>query len=223
MSADDDGLYMIGGGGAPYVPAGLNVLRAAAEGARHGEHAEAELRFADEEPIRLLLKGISEAAGMLAALTGEERDGLPDAALLGIARLRGAIAEFTGEEPPQKLPEGEPLRYGLVIELPAPRTSPPMPIVFAEVLLHEIDPAGAERPLPGVTGLTLRLSPGECMTADVESLVGEDGEPLAAGAEPAERDGEFATAVFRYVVAAARVTDVWARRPRRPLDGVRET
>lgn len=184
--------------------------------------AVVELRFADEEPVRLLLKGISETAGMFAALTDAERDGLPDAALLGIARLRGAIAEFTGEEPPQNLHEGEPLRYGLVIELPAPRTSPPLPIVFAEVLLHEIGPPGAERPLPGVTGLTLRLSPDECMTADVESLVGEDGEPLAASAEPVERDGGFATAVFRYAVAAARVTDVWTRRPRRPLDGARE-
>jgi hypothetical protein len=110
-------------------------------------------------------------------------------------------------------PDGEPLRYGLVIELPEPRKSPPLPIVFAEVRLSEIDAAGAERPLPGAVGLTLRLpGPRECMTADVVSLVGEDGEPLTPGAEPVERDGEFATAVFRYVVAMARVTDVWARR-----------
>lgn len=112
-------------------------------------------------------------------------------------------------------PESEPLRYGLVIELPEPRGNPPLPIVFAEMALHEISPDGTERPLRAVTGLTLHLSPDECMTADVESLTGEDGEPLAPGADPVVKDGEFATSVYRYVVAIARVTDVWARGRRR--------
>lgn len=109
-------------------------------------------------------------------------------------------------------PEDAPRRYGLVIELPEPRMSPPLPIVFAEVTLYEIGPGGAERPLPGVTGLTLHASPGETMTADVTTWVGDDGEPLAPGAAPRREDGREVTAVFRYVVAAARVTDAWTRR-----------
>lgn len=115
--------------------------------------------------------------------------------------------------------EDEPRRYGLVIDLPEPRTSPPGPVAFWDVVLSEIDQAGTERPLPGVTGLTLHLSAPGAMTADVVSLVGDDGEPLGPGSEPAEKDGEPVTAVFRYVVAAARVTDVWARgrAPRTPV------
>lgn len=127
----------------------------------------------------------------------------------GLEVLRTAAEGATA---PQEAPDGGLLRYGLVIELPKERASPPLPIVFAEVALHEIGPGGTERPLHGATALTVHLSaPGE-MTADVESLVGEDGEPLVSGAEPVMKDGEYVTAVFRYVVAAARVTD-W-RAPR---------
>jgi hypothetical protein len=66
-------------------------------GDRVAETVAVELKITDEEPFRLFVKGAGESAGMFATLTEAERDALPQAALFGIARLRGAIAEFTGD------------------------------------------------------------------------------------------------------------------------------
>lgn len=63
-----------------------------------------EVHIADEEPVRSFVAGVSEAAGMFAALGEDETAALPDAALLGIARLRGALAEI-GREPAPLPPE----------------------------------------------------------------------------------------------------------------------
>jgi hypothetical protein len=165
------------------------------------------VRLADEEPFRFLVKGAAEAAEMFAALTDEERDALPDAALSGIARLREAIAEFTGEVPLPEPREDEPLRYGLVIEWPGPPATGPARISPNLVSVFEADALGAERQLPGVTRLTLRLSPDEPVSADVETILGEDGEPIRLKGEPAWKDDRLARGVFCYEVAAVRVRD----------------
>lgn len=125
-----------------------------------------------------------------------------------------------------ELPEGVRLRHGqfygvLVIEWPPARTPPVLP-AFAEVCAYELDAEGAERLLPYVTRLTLNVAPHE-ITADVETLLGHDGEP-AGGVRPPvgylritddmlkrDESGEFATAVFRYVVGEIRLADVRAR------------
>lgn len=125
------------------------------------------------------------------------------------------------------LPEGVRLRHGqwygaLVIKWPAPRTPPVLP-VFAEVSACELDADdGTERELPGVTRLTLDISP-DGITADVETLVGHDGEPVGWPRVPdatpmladdmlkRDENGEFATAVFRYMVAEMRLCGPWKR------------
>ena len=161
------------------------------------------VRLADGEPFSFLVKGAAEAAGMFAALTEAERDALPDAALYGIARLNGAIAEFTGERTPQPVPEDEPVRYGLVIEWPASAPGLPPRIHPRMVSVYELGRDGERQVLP--VRMTLRLSPDEIVTADVELLAGEDGEPVGLREMPALRDGEVATVALRYEVAAMRV------------------
>lgn len=104
-------------------------------------------------------------------------------------------------------PEVEPLRYGLVIEWPAPPATGPARISPQLVSVFVADALGAEQQLPGVTRLTLRLSPGEVVSADMETILGEDGEPIRLKGQPAVRNGELATAVLRYEVAAVRVRD----------------
>ena len=86
---------------------------------------------------------------------------------------------LTTDAAPPGGPAGlKPLRYGLVIEWPVPSRTPPLPVTFAEVCVHEIGPDGTERCLPAVTGLTLHVTP-DGVTADVETLLAEDGEPFA--------------------------------------------
>lgn len=109
---------------------------------------------------------------------------------------------MTNEEP-----EGEPLRYGLVIEWPGLPATGPARIAPQLVSVFEADALGAERQLPGVTRLTLRLTPGELVTADVETILGEDGEPIRLKGEPAWKGDRLATGVFRYEVATVRVRD----------------
>jgi hypothetical protein len=104
-------------------------------------------------------------------------------------------------------PEDEPLRYGLVIEWPGPPAHGPARIEPRLVSVYEADAQGAERLLPGVTRLTLRLSADELVSADVETVLGEDGEPLRLKGQPAVTDDGLATAVLRYEVAAVRVRD----------------
>lgn len=157
------------------------------------------VRLADAEPFGFLVKGAAEAAEMFAALTGEERDALPDAALLGIARLRGAIAEFTGEAPLPELPEDAPPRGHVVIEWPGD------PFVPRLTAVYEVTPDG-ER-LLAVTRLDVCLTPEDAVTADVVALAGEDGEPLDAASRrlPAFLDGEPVTVALRYEVASMRI------------------
>ena len=101
-------------------------------------------------------------------------------------------------------PEDEPLRYGLVIEWPAPPAGLPPFVNPQLVSVFEVTRDG-ERQMPGVTRLTLHLAPGELVTADVETILGEDGEPIRLKGKPAVKDDELATAVLRYEVAAMRV------------------
>lgn len=165
--------------------------------------AVAEVRLADEEPFRGLLAGVSEAAEMFAALTIAERDALPGAALDGIARLCGAITDFTGETALAGLPADEPVRHGLVIEWPAPPVGVPAWIHPQLVSVYELGRDGERQVLP--VRMTLRLSPDEIVTADVTLLAGEGGEPIGLREMPALRDGEVATVSLRYEVAAMRV------------------
>lgn len=104
-------------------------------------------------------------------------------------------------------PEGEPLRYGLVIEWPGPPATGPARISPQLVSVFETDALGAERQLPGVTRLTLRLLPGEQVSADVETILGEDGEPLRFRGRPAVTGDGLATAAFRYEVTAMKIRD----------------
>lgn len=125
---------------------------------------------------------------------------------------------LTTDAAPPEVPPAKPLRYGLVIEWPVPSRTPPLPITFAEVCVHEIGPDGTERYLPAVTGLTLHVTP-DGVTADVETLLAEDGEPFAhegpglarAENEKTDRDGVPVVAARRYVVAEMRVSDTWTR------------
>lgn len=104
-------------------------------------------------------------------------------------------------------PEDEPLRYGLVVEWPGPPAEGPARILPRLVSLYETDAQGAERELAGVTSLTLHLSVDELVSADVETILGEDGGPLRLKGQPAVTGEGLATAVFRYEVAAVRVRD----------------
>lgn len=103
-------------------------------------------------------------------------------------------------------PEGEPVRYGLVLEWPPPG-KPPARIRPYLLSVFTVDADGTERQLPGVTRMTLHLAVDDLVTAEVETLLGEDGEPVRLRELPAVRDGEPATAVLRYEVAAVRVRD----------------
>jgi len=61
--------------------------------------------------------------------------------------------------------------------------------------------AGPWRLLPFVTRIVIPGSvPHECLTADVTTWVGEDGEPVAEGGEPAVRDGGPAEGTFCYLL-----------------------
>jgi len=60
------------------------------------------------------------------------------------------------------------------------------------------------RLLPFVTRIAIPGSnPDDCLTADITTWVGEDGEPLAEGGEPAVRNGEPVTGTFRYFLSFA--------------------
>src|SRR5262249_12869849 len=102
--------------------------------------------------------------------------------------------------------ESEPPRYGLVIEWPRPAENHGF-VHPCLVSVFEADAHGTERQFSGVPRMTLPLAPAEAVTADVETILGEDGEPLRIEGKPAVDGGELATAVLRYMVAAVRVRD----------------
>ena len=100
-------------------------------------------------------------------------------------------------------PDDEPVRFGLVIEWPAPQVNGRAFINPRLVSVFEITPEGERQVLP--VSMSLHLSPDELVAADIELLAGEDGEPIGVKQLPAVRDGETVTTVRRYEVAEMRV------------------
>jgi hypothetical protein len=179
------------------------------------KEAVVHVRIADKEPFRFLVKGATEAAGMFAALTEEERDSLPDAALSGIARLRGAIAEFAGEEAPTAPHDvtgdtagaaeaAPPYRGVIVIEWPAAAgTGPYACMIGAKVAISD---AVTGKPVVTCSSadITVHADANALVTADLTLFADEDGEPVLDG-EPVP-DGEGSrTGTFPFVVAEMRV------------------
>ena len=160
---------------------------------RVAEAVPVEIAVSGLEPVRFLFKGATEAAGMFATLTEAEQDALPDAALFGIARLRGAIAEFTDEAPAY--------RGTVILEWPPPGPSPYAAMLGRQV---QVIDAVAGKPITTCSAVNIRASAVGQVAADLILFADEDGNPLLEG-QPVVKDGEILNGVFPFYIAEMRV------------------
>lgn len=160
------------------------------------------LKLPEWEPLRSLVKGIAEAAGMFASLDPDQLDSLPDAALLGIARLRGTVAEFTGAEASPVPVRDFTADWPVVIEW-----APPADAHCALLgCLTSVSDALTGEQITTVTGaqIIVDVDAAGLVTADLTMFADEDGNPLPAGL-PLLRGGQELTGVFRVYVSEMRV------------------
>lgn len=163
--------------------------------------AVVELRFADEEPIRSFIDGVSSALGLF---SGVDDDELPEAARLAVMELRAACEAVGAPVPTRDGPDAD-YRGVIVIEWPLPSNagSP-----YSSIGGHKVTVADAltGKPINTCLGVTVRADPQSLVTAELTMLAGEDGGPLLEG-EPVLDGKEIRTGVFPFFVAEMRVRE----------------
>jgi hypothetical protein len=162
------------------------------------EIAAVELRFADEEPIRSFIDGVSSALGLF---SGVDPDELPEAARLAVMELRAACEAVGAKAPAREGPDAD-FRGVVIIEWPAAHGASP----YSSIAGHRVAVTDAltGKLITTCLGVTVRADPQRLVTADLEMLADENGNPLLEG-DPVLDCGEIRTGVFPFAVSEMRV------------------
>ncbi len=160
--------------------------------------AVVELRFADEEPIRSFIDGVSSALGLF---SGVDPDELPEPARLAVMELRSACETVGASVPAREGPDAD-FRGVVIIEWPAAHGASP----YSAIAGHRVAVTDAltGKLIRTCLGVTVRADPQRLVTADLEMLADENGDPLFDG-EPVPDGDSFRSGVFPFAVSEMRV------------------